>query len=451
MAEINTQTTSLSYAAVAANNNPPREATMSQEELPPTDARNYRLQTVVLDRPYTATFGSRVGQIPIDIIVKYLEQIKVLPDIKCINNVSKNDRETVIEITFRDFADKINKNTLRHQDLSFEQLDTRSLKDVKIQPLTRVMIYEAPYELENQHIFNKLRTYGEVADQTIYMHRYKNTGILNGVRSLAFTKINKPIPTTMFVKGNLVKLRHNGQDRTPFCTKCKTKGHYRLDCPQLNNLVWTEPAMDWAQEVEATETETETVHPQGGEQPETVKSAHPLGGEQQTIIKPTHPQGEQQQQQQNKKTETTTSPGGKQQKQKNIKTAPKNTKSKAPQESTELNSQIQESAELNSQNSHPDQEWQEIKYKNRSVKRNINSNTAGLTQIMGEIFTQEEGSKSAVKRKNRTRVRSGTKTLRTEVEYNKYSSDSESSVDASDERSSESSSEETTITESAEN
>ena len=162
---------------------------------------------------------------------------------------------------------------------------------------------------------------GEVADQTIYMHKYKNTVILNGVRSLAFTKINKPIPTTMFVKGNLVKLRHNGQDRTPFCTKCKTKGHYRLDCPELNNLVWTELAMDWAQEVEATEKK---IHPQGGEQQVTVKSAHPLGGEQQATVEPTHPQGEQQQQQNaNKKTETTTSPGGKQQKQRNIKTAPK--------------------------------------------------------------------------------------------------------------------------------
>ena len=208
--------------------------------------------------------------------------------------------------------------------------------------------------------------------------------------------------------------------------------------------------MDWAQEVEAAETETETAHPQGGEQPETVESANPLGGEQQNTIKPTHPQGEQQQQQ-NKKPETTTSPGGKQQKQKNTKTTTKSIKSKAQQETTDLNSQIQENTDLNSQNSHPDQEWQEIKHKNRSVKRNINSNSAGLTQIMGEIFTQEEGSKSTVKRKNRTRVRSGTKTLRTEVEYNKYSSDSESSVDASDERSSESSSEETTITESAEN
>ena len=197
MAENNVQNITLSYAAVAANNNIIREANLSQDQIPPNDARNYRLQTVVLDRPYKATFGSRDGQIPMDVIVKYLEQIKVLQDIKCINNISKNEKETVLEITFRVFAnifvDTIVKNKLRYQDFSFEQLDTRNLKDVKVQPWTRVMNDEAPYELENQHMYNKLRTYGEVADQTIFMHRYKNTGILNGVRSLAFLKINKGV------------------------------------------------------------------------------------------------------------------------------------------------------------------------------------------------------------------------------------------------------------------
>ena len=42
MAENNVQSNTLSYAAVAANNNIVREATMSQEELPPNDARNFR-------------------------------------------------------------------------------------------------------------------------------------------------------------------------------------------------------------------------------------------------------------------------------------------------------------------------------------------------------------------------------------------------------------------------
>ena len=216
------KTNVLSNAAVAANSNTIKEQNLSQEELPSKDARNYRLQTEMLDRPYTVTFGCRDGQIPTDVIIKYLEQSKILQDIKCINNISKSDKETVLEITFRDFAnlsaDKIVTNKLRYQDLSFNQLDTRHLKDVKVQPLTRVMIYEAPYELENQPIYNKLRMYGEVSDQTIYIHKYKNTRILNGVCSLAFLKINKPIPTTIVVKGNVIKLRHNGHDRTPFCT-----------------------------------------------------------------------------------------------------------------------------------------------------------------------------------------------------------------------------------------
>ena len=89
---------------------------------------------MVLDRPYTATFGCRDGQIPMDVIIKYLEQIKILQDIKCINNIRKSDKETVLEITIRDvanlFADKIVTNKLRDQDLSFNQLHTRHLKDV---------------------------------------------------------------------------------------------------------------------------------------------------------------------------------------------------------------------------------------------------------------------------------------------------------------------------------
>ena len=268
--------------------------------------------------------------------------------------------------------------------------------------------------------------------------------IQNRVRSLAFLKINKPIPTTMFVKGNLVKLRHNGQDRTPFCTQCKTKGHYRLDCPELKNQLWTEPAMDWAQEMETNDA----AHPQGGEQQFTVDTAHPQGGEQQSTVDTAHSQGGEQQQPVESNKKTTTSPGGKQQKSVNTETASKNAKPNTPQEKQQNQ---KENNTTSSQASNPDQEWREIKYKNKPVRRNRQSNTADLTQIMGEIFTPQEPSKYAIKRKNKTRVRPATKTLRTKVEYNKYTSDSESSIEASDERSSESSSEETTITESAEN
>ena len=44
--------------------------------------------------------------------------------------------------------------------------------------------------------------------------------------------MTKPIPTTLYIRGNRIKIKHNGQDRTPICGICKTKGHYRTDCPR---------------------------------------------------------------------------------------------------------------------------------------------------------------------------------------------------------------------------
>ena len=53
------------------------------------------------------------------------------------------------------------------------------------------------------------------------------------MRSINFKKITKPIPTVLFIRGNRIKLRHENQDREPICGVCKTKGHFRTDCPQL--------------------------------------------------------------------------------------------------------------------------------------------------------------------------------------------------------------------------
>ncbi|MEW8339315.1 MAG: hypothetical protein AB2708_05650 [Candidatus Thiodiazotropha taylori] len=196
---------------------------------------------------------------------------------------------------------------------------------------------------------------------------------------MTFLKINKPIPTTMFIKGNLIKLRHNGQDRTPFCTSCKTKGHYRLECPNLNGPRWEEPIMDWAQEVESSEL----TQPRGGEQL-PVETESPTQSEKNN-------EG------------TITSPGGKQQQA--AKAAEPKQNSNTIQESNPRGGRQQTSSEK-SENSNPDQEWQEIRHKNKTVKRTA-SNSGGLTQIMGQIFTQEP--KSASKRKSKTKTKSGKK------------------------------------------
>ena len=53
----------------------------------------------------------------------------------------------------------------------------------------------------------------------------------NGAKSINFKRIHTPIPTTLFIRGNRIKLKHEGQDREPVCRICKKKGHYRDKCP----------------------------------------------------------------------------------------------------------------------------------------------------------------------------------------------------------------------------
>ena len=54
--------------------------------------------------------------------------------------------------------------------------------------------------------------------------------IYNGVRFINITSITKSILSTLYVRGNRIKIKYKGQDRTPICGICKTKVHYRTDC-----------------------------------------------------------------------------------------------------------------------------------------------------------------------------------------------------------------------------
>ena len=70
------------------------------------------------------------------------------------------------------------------------------------------MIFEAPRELSNMHILQKLQAYGKLQDQSIFMHQYKGVEIFNGIRSVNFTELYKPLPTTLYVRGNRIKIKH---------------------------------------------------------------------------------------------------------------------------------------------------------------------------------------------------------------------------------------------------
>ena len=95
--------------------------------------------------------------------------------------------------------------------------------------LTKVSMYEVADEIEDDEILETLAEYGEIVGG-ITRHKHKGYDVENGVRSVVFYKEPKNIPGTIRVDGNKVKVRYDTQDRTPICSICKTKGHYKNFC-----------------------------------------------------------------------------------------------------------------------------------------------------------------------------------------------------------------------------
>ena len=93
------------------------------------------------------------------------------------------------------------------------------------------MIFEAPFELDNYHIRQKLSYYGKLKDQEVYQHKYPGLEIYNGIPSINFLCLNKPLPTTIYVQGNRIKLKHIGKidhQFAPYVRRKDTTGRNAL-------------------------------------------------------------------------------------------------------------------------------------------------------------------------------------------------------------------------------
>ena len=149
------------------------------------------------------------------------------------------DKKFIAEITLKPgvnlehFTQILFEQPMKIKNNVFTITPSRSMRNQVKNPLTRVYIYEAPFQMPSSWIRHKLSQFGQLVNEEIYEHKYYNTEIFNGVRSISFSRIDTPIPTTLFVRGNRIRLRHENQDRRPICGICKTKGHYRDKCPEL--------------------------------------------------------------------------------------------------------------------------------------------------------------------------------------------------------------------------
>ena len=199
-------------------------------------------EEVELDRRDTITLQTLDNQkITTNQLFAYIDNLQILDDVYQIYQMADTGSQ-LHEITVKagidifTFAHKLFDKPIIIDGKTIRMTSTRKLKDTVLSLTIKVMIYEAPCELKDEYILRKLSQYGEQQKNQVIRHKYRGFEILNGIRSVNFKKITKPIPTTLFVRGNQIRLKHENQDRTPVCGICKTRGHFRLDCPQLPNL-----------------------------------------------------------------------------------------------------------------------------------------------------------------------------------------------------------------------
>ena len=211
----------------------------------PTTNSSMRSQTTVEEtiehtqEDDTLTLRQEDGEpVPVERIITYLRLNDLLKDCWCVQTVA-NQKEKLHEIVvhaevdLQTFVTKLFTNELIIDGHKFKVTSTRCLKETVKRPLTKVMIYEAPFHLRNDLILQKLANYGTLQDNKMVMYKHKGTEVYTGARSINFKTIYKPIPTVLFVHGNRCKIKHVDQDRTPICGICRTRGHFRDDCPQL--------------------------------------------------------------------------------------------------------------------------------------------------------------------------------------------------------------------------
>lgn len=216
----------------------------------------YTFEEISIERDNVVTLeGSYENQIQAnDILSVFKALVEYQEDIKCIAKINLENKP-LYEVILKDYNTKAaikamigNEIKVKNQVLKLSE--NRDVKEIRRVPLTTVIIYEAPYELDDANLYRVLSKYGDIKGNII-RHRHKGTTIENGNRSVIFNELPRNIPTVLWVSGNRIKIRYEGQDREAICSYCHQKGHYRKICEKM--LSDKEEEERWRREAEEEE------------------------------------------------------------------------------------------------------------------------------------------------------------------------------------------------------
>lgn len=171
-------------------------------------------------RPLTTFFTPRY-RVPANEVFNVLKDAGVNSgDISCIQRQSSG--EIVLTFSSAQFTENfLQKNLIKLRGQPF------ALQDVD-RPLTYLQVFDAPHEMPDPPIINRLSKYCDVVStRRGYFREPGWENVQDGVRHYR-VRVKSPIPNYMRFGKILVHFRYKGQPRT--CRHCHQTGHYANAC-----------------------------------------------------------------------------------------------------------------------------------------------------------------------------------------------------------------------------
>ena len=140
------------------------EIEQNSNEFEEAKQTHYEYEEVNVNRIKTTSYITKEKeQITILQVLAYLKTQKAADSVTCLNKVVKDDIQ-IFEISYATNEDKakydgILNGKILMNNMVLTQIDNRPFKDIVKVPLISVAIFEAPHELKDIHIINKLRVW----------------------------------------------------------------------------------------------------------------------------------------------------------------------------------------------------------------------------------------------------------------------------------------------------
>ena len=181
----------------------------------------------------------KIDQNQLAIMLKTLGLADQVAMIQRVNYINTTRLEVSLKsgYSISDMKRKINSSNIEINGNQISVDEPRPYKDLIKTTITKVLIFEAPYELPDKYLLQKLAPYGHLHTNEVHSHKIRGFDILNGVNLINFKDITTPIPTVIYVRGNKIKIKYEKQDRTAYCGICQERGHHRGECEKLKALV----------------------------------------------------------------------------------------------------------------------------------------------------------------------------------------------------------------------